>query len=203
MKIVVLGGFLGSGKTTVLIQLAKYLIKNGNNTGTQVVILENEISKEGVDNQLLSKMEFKVENIFAGCICCSSSGQLCAAVETIKKQYDPQWLLIEATGMACPDSICTTLKKELNVSAVILTVVDAKRWKRIVRAMESFVVSQLTKASVVLCTKIDFISEEHLNNVLREIKKYVNHADCYPLCALDEQTDEFWRSVIGKLLEVL
>ena len=65
MQTLILAGFLGAGKTTVLMELAAFLVRNGKN----IVILENEISSAGVDNQLLKSKGFQVRNIFAGCVC--------------------------------------------------------------------------------------------------------------------------------------
>ena len=129
MKIIVLGGFLGSGKTTLLMQLAKYItLQEG---APQVVILENEIGEVGVDNQLLAGASFSVENIFSGCICCSGAVDLVEGVRKIAADYHPDWLLIEATGMALPSAIRATLKDELGLNAAVLCVVDANRWLRI------------------------------------------------------------------------
>ena len=94
MKIIILGGFLGSGKTTVLMQFGKYLIRRAGtedktSTDTPVVILENEISEAGVDNQLLSSANFTVQNIFAGCICCTSTASLCESVKQIENTWNP------------------------------------------------------------------------------------------------------------------
>ena len=154
MKIIILGGFLGSGKTTVLMQFGKYLIRRAGtedktSTDTPVVILENEISEAGVDNQLLSSANFTVQNIFAGCICCTSTASLCESVKQIENTWNPEFLLIEATGMAYPDNIRDVLREEAGKQASILALADAKRWKRVVRAMPQFVISQLKDADVI------------------------------------------------------
>lgn len=196
MKIIVLGGFLGSGKTTVLMQFARYLIQSSDKkTDVPVVILENEISEAGVDNQLLSGANFTVENIFAGCICCTSTGALCDSVKKIDQKYHPDWLLIEATGMAYPDNIREVLRDEAGEDASILALADARRWKRVVRAMKQFVTSQLKDAGVILVNKKDLVPEEELQEVLREVKEYNAQAEVIPLCAVEDHTDDFWRHV--------
>ena len=171
MKIVILGGFLGAGKTTVLMQFARYLV-NHSEAENPVIILENEISEAGVDNQLLSRANFTVENIFAGCICCSSTAALETSVHEIEQRYHPEWLLIEATGMAFPDAIRTTLQKAGYPDASILALADAKRWYRVVRAMEQFVISQLKDADVVLLNKIDLVDADTLEDVKQKAAAY-------------------------------
>ena len=67
MKVLILGGFLGSGKTSLLLQLAYYM--TGHLSGDkkyQVVILENEIGEEGIDDKLLRGNGYQVENLFSG-----------------------------------------------------------------------------------------------------------------------------------------
>lgn len=183
MHTVIIGGFLGAGKTTVLMALARYLTEHSDSPENCVVILENEISEQGVDNQLLGAQGFRVRNIFSGCICCGSSGALCQDVEQIHRAYNPQWLIIEATGMAYPDSIRRTLERELAIHAKILTVVDAKRWPRVLLGLRQFVESQLIGADVVLVTKIDLIEQEKLETVLAQISALTGCARVYPVRA--------------------
>ena len=200
MKIVILGGFLGAGKTTVLMQFAKYLV-GSSQAENPVIILENEISEAGVDNQLLTRANFTVENIFAGCICCSSTAALETSVHEIEKRYAPEWLLIEATGMAFPDAIRTTLMNAGYPDASILALADAKRWYRVVRAMEQFVSSQLKDADVILLNKIDLVDEETLKDIREKASAYNPHARMEAVSALQPQGDAFWKSLAETLLE--
>lgn len=56
MKVIVLAGFLGSGKTSVLLKLAKYIVKRDGEEGrTSVAIIENEIGEVGVDDKILAR----------------------------------------------------------------------------------------------------------------------------------------------------
>ena len=200
MKIIVLGGFLGSGKTTVLLQFARYLIaRSAGKTEIPVVILENEISEAGVDNQLLTQNDFTVENIFSGCICCTSSAQMDDAIRQIEAQYHPEWLLIEATGMAFPDAIRTTLQKAGYEDAGILALADAKRWYRVVRAMEQFVYSQLKDADVILLNKIDLVDAETLEDIKEKASAYNPDARLEAICAVQPQGDAFWEGIAETL----
>lgn len=199
MKIVILGGFLGAGKTTVLMQFAKYLVDRST-AENPVIILENEISEAGVDNQLLTRANFTVENIFAGCICCSSTAALETSVHEIDERYAPEWLLIEATGMAFPDSIRTTLMKTGYSDASILALADAKRWYRVVRAMEQFVRSQLKDADVILLNKIDLVDDETLKDIQEKAAAYNPDARLESISALQPQGDDFWKGIADTLL---
>ena len=194
MKIVILGGFLGAGKTTVLVQFARYLTGTSSKQ-TPVVILENEISEAGVDNQLLARKKFTVKNIFSGCICCSSSYALESAAAEIEKTYDPEWLLVEATGVAFPDAIRETLQKAGYTDTCILAIADAKRWNRVVKALGDFVESQLKDADVILVNKIDLVEEDRLGDIKEQAASYNPDAVLRLISAVEPQDDQFWQEV--------
>jgi len=199
MKVVILGGFLGSGKTTVILQFAKYLVDQAAEGTMPVVILENEISSNGVDNQLLSRASFTVENLFSGCICCTSAGELGNSVKSIEEKYGPEWLVIEATGMAYPDNIQDTLEDTLGYRPQVLAIVDTKRWKKVYRSMPQFVESQLRGANVVLLTKKDLVEPAVVEEVIPSVQKLTEGAAIYPICAIEPQEDAFWAKVAEQI----
>ena len=199
MKIIVLGGFLGSGKTTLLMQLAKYItLQEG---APQVVILENEIGEVGVDNQLLAGASFSVENIFSGCICCSGAVDLVEGVRKIAADYHPDWLLIEATGMALPSAIRATLKDELGLSAAVLCVVDANRWLRIRKASPDFSAEQLKKIDMVVITKIDKVDAEKLAAAEADVRANVKKTELYKVNALQPVDEAVFRALMARAKE--
>ncbi len=196
MKIIVLGGFLGSGKTTLLMQLAKYItLQDG---APQVVILENEIGEVGVDNQLLSGASFSVENIFSGCICCSGAVDLVEGVRKIAYDYHPDWLLIEATGMALPSSIRATLTEQLNLNTALLCVVDANRWLRIRKASPEFSVAQLEKTDMVILTKIDKASAETLAAAEADVRANSKKTELHKVNALQPIDPAIFRALMAR-----
>ena len=67
-----------------------------------MAIIENEIGEAGVDDKLLSDGGFQVRPLFGGCVCCQITGDLVTAVEEIRKDLDPDWLIVEMTGLAVP-----------------------------------------------------------------------------------------------------
>ncbi len=199
MKIIVLGGFLGSGKTTLLMQLAKYItLQEG---APQVVILENEIGEVGVDNQLLAGASFSVENIFSGCICCSGAVDLVEGVRKIAADYHPDWLLIEATGMALPSAIRATLKDELGLNAAVLCVVDANRWLRIRKASPDFSAEQLKKIDMVVITKIDKVDAEKLAAAEADVRANVKKTELYKVNALQPVDEAVFRALMARAKE--
>lgn len=97
---------MGSGKTTLLLSLARYLVDSSRSGSVyKVVILENEVGREGIDDKLLRGNGFNVENLFNGCACCTLAGELVSAAYEIEKEYAPDWLIVETTGLAYPGLI--------------------------------------------------------------------------------------------------
>lgn len=196
MKTIILGGFLGSGKTTVLLQLAKYI--TGKPDFPQVVILENEIGEVGVDNEILEVAALAVESVFSGCICCTGAVDLIDAVQTIESQYEPDWLIVEATGMAQPSSIQTNLKNILGLDSVILAIADASRWSKLMIASPVFVRKQLEGSGLVLLTKTDKTDADALAKAYGEVKECSGGAKVYPVCALDPISENIFEELMDK-----
>ena len=197
MKTVIFGGFLGSGKTSVLLQFARYLTNTCKSEKEhKVVILENEISDQGIDNQVFQNENLTVQNVFSGCICCTNSGYLVGAVKEIQNTYEPEWLLIEATGMAFPGSISDIISQYLNLKSSILVLVDAKRWNRVKLAMPVFAKSQVSDAKVILINKIDLVTEENLHLIEKDIEETNADSWNFKICAIQPQNDSLWKQII-------
>lgn len=187
MRIIILGGFLGSGKTTVLLQFARYLVnmEQAKKGEIKVAIIENEVGEVGVDDKVIANEGFSVNNLFSGCACCSLSGDLIYSIRNIEENLGPEWLIIEATGIAHPGSIKNTILKRLELPSYVLTVADAKRWKRLARAMETFVSGQLEESSKVLLNKADLVTGDELEEVKQSIHSYNNGVEIISISAKD------------------
>lgn len=201
MKILILGGFLGSGKTSLLLHLAKYLVckETDYHSQVKVAIIENEIGKISIDDKVMKNAGFKVDNLFSGCACCSLAGELVSSIKKIKKQLNPKWLIIEATGVAYPGSMKKAILQDMGVDSYIFTVVDAKRWNKLVNAMETFVSGQLEDSSKVLLNKIDLVSSGEINQVEKSILSYNNKIDVIRVSAKEEVPDELWDKLVNEL----
>lgn len=163
MRFLILGGFLGSGKTSLLLQLASYM--RGTLGIEKTVILENEIGQVGIDDNVLSGSGYNVQGMFAGCVCCTLAGELTLTVQAIDRDIAPEWMIMEATGMAFPQNVKENLVDVLGIDPRICCLVDAKRWNRLLRPMEHLLPLQLKEADTVLINKTDLVSEEELASV--------------------------------------
>ena len=185
MRLLILGGFLGSGKTTILLQLARYIIDHTeSDSETKVMIIENEVGDVGVDDGYLRGGGLQVENLFAGCACCSLSGELADMVVKIREAYNPAWLIIEPTGIATPDNIQMVLKTALNLNSRILVLADAQRWMRLRVPLENLIYSQIQNADVVFINKCDLADEETICKVEADIAQIEPNAKIFRVSAI-------------------
>lgn len=160
MKFLILGGFLGSGKTSFLLHIAKHLVQVRGIR--KVAILENEVGQVSVDDKLLSETGLQVRGLFAGCVCCTMAAELPITVKMIQKEVDPDWIIMEATGVAFPDAIRENLERYLDEPPQVLCLVDAKRWRKLLGPMAHLLPVQLRGAHMILINKIDLVSPEEL-----------------------------------------
>ncbi len=181
MKILLVGGFLGSGKTSFILKLAHHMIED---LGiANIVILENEIGEISVDDKVLKGSGYQVKGLFAGCVCCTLAGELPSAVRQIEREINPDWIIMEATGVAFPYNIKENVENSLGINCKIVCLTDAQRWKRLFRAMDHLFRYQLMEADVVLVNKIDVADQESIDQCLSDVKELNPTAVVVPTCA--------------------
>ena len=93
VKIDIISGFLGAGKTTLI----KKLLKDGFQ-GEQVVLIENEFGEIGIDGGFLKEAGIQIREMNSGCICCSLVGDFGTSLKEVVTKYDPDRILIEPSG---------------------------------------------------------------------------------------------------------
>ncbi len=181
MKFLIIGGFLGSGKTSLLLRLAAYMREKRGIKKT--VILENELGKVGIDDRVLSGAGYSVRGLFAGCVCCTMAGELSLTVREIERDLAPDWIVMEATGMAFPGTVRENLAEQLGIQARVVCLTDAKRWPRLLNAMGDLLPLQLQGADVVLINKTDLVDEEALQAVRESVAGFTGpDAAIFPVC---------------------
>lgn len=160
MKILVVSGFLGAGKTTFIKALAKY-------TGKEFAVLENEYGASGIDGERLSNGmtngEVNIWEMTEGCICCSAKGDFAASVLTIANALDPEYLVVEPTGVGMLGQIIENLKQieyeRISLLAPI-TVVDIHSWQRSVSEYRPLYENQVKEAKSIIVSKTEHSSLE-------------------------------------------
>ncbi len=181
MKILLVGGFLGSGKTSFILKLAHHMIED---LGiANIVILENEIGEISVDDKVLKGSGYQVKGLFAGCVCCTLAGELPSTVRQIERDINPDWIIMEATGVAFPYSIKENVEGALGLKCKIVCLTDAQRWKRLFAAMDHLFRYQLMEADVVLVNKVDLADQEMVDKCIADVRGLNADAVIVPTCA--------------------
>ena len=174
MQILLFGGFLGSGKTTTILQIAKYITENKHET---VALIENEIGEAGIDDKLLTDSGLQVKPLFGGCVCCQITSDLITAVREINDSIKPDWLIIEMTGLAIPAKIAQLINDYCNfyTGFKTITIVDMARWPELKEVLGPLVTGQVEKTDYIIINKADIagVDREETINDIRELASNV------------------------------
>lgn len=164
-----MGGFLGCGKTTLILRLARSLVTK---RGLKVAIVENEIGEIGVDGKVMKKYGLSTKEIFGGCICCQLGSSLIETLNALRKGFNPDVVVLEPTGIANPESIKNTLKYARSTEGLpAVVLVDPLRFTKILEELDLIITSQVTSADILAINKIDASNEEELRSVEGRLRK--------------------------------
>lgn len=167
MKVLFVGGFLGSGKTTIINRLIRCMADQGLRTA----IVENEIGEIGIDAAILGDGKARITALNGGCVCCELFGNLLDAIGDVRTQIDPDWLIIETTGLAMLDSIKTNYEKygSAEIPFYLVAVADCARFELLWDVITPLLTGQLASADIVLLSKTDVAAPtEHLQKIIAE-----------------------------------
>lgn len=177
MKILVISGFLGSGKTTFI----KEFIKK---TKRDYCILENEYGAINIDKDYLKENSdpLKIYEMTEGCICCSSKGEFASSILSISNTIDPDYLIIEPTGVGYLSSIINNLNKIRYEKIEILkpvTIVDGKYLLNHYNDISEVLIDQITNSDTILVSKLENSDLEDKKKVEDKIKSINENACVY------------------------
>ena len=185
-KIDIFSGFLGAGKTTLI----KKLIKESF-AGQKVVLIENEFGEIGIDGGFLKESGIQINELNAGCICCSLVGDFRAALQQVVEQYHPDRIVIEPSGVGklsdvlkAVENVAGDLDVEIN-SAV--AVVDASKCKMYMKNFGEFFSNQIEYAGTIILSRTDKVDQAKLNACVEMIREHNDKATIIttPLAQLD------------------
>ena len=202
MKVVQIAGFLGSGKTTAIIEIGREL---STTYGKRVGIIKNELGDIGVDQKFLSVYGLKAKEITSCCICAEMAAPFVKIIMDLREILDPEILIVEPSGVAKPHLISEIMEQasigvsDLNMEqGPTITLVDAARPQIIdLKGFKPVVGEQLMDANVIAINKIDLTkSEEELSKLEDKIRKINPKAIIVRISALENKG-------LDKLIELI
>ena len=157
--LIVVTGFLGSGKTTFLQHFVAYQVQRDR----FVAVIQNEVGPVGLDGRLLGSDNLVVTEIDEGCVCCTLTGQLKPALHRLCNDFQPDFIVLETTGLANPLNFMDELNSLSDMVRIdsVTTVVDGP-FCRSSRAVSRVVAPQIQSADLLLLNKTDHMSARAL-----------------------------------------
>ena len=173
MKILLVSGFLGAGKTTFIKELAK-------NINLEFVVLENEYADIGVDGDFLDEKNLNIWKMSEGCICCSMKGNFKSSIKRIYSEINPEYLIIEPTGVGMLSSIIENIREINNNDIEILsplTLIDITSFNEYLKTFNDFFIDNLKNTGKVILTKLENSNYFEIENIKNEILKINNNLE--------------------------
>jgi G3E family GTPase len=162
MQITQIAGFLGCGKTTLMLELSKRL---AGSRQQRVALVVNEIGEIPVDGKIIEESGLRVKDIGGGCICCEVASSFAKTLYGLYKEFRPDHVLVEPTGVAVPHQVKLAARmagRDARVSmgpAIVLF--DATRPAELLdmEMLGRLVVTQLEDADIIAISKVDSVEQ--------------------------------------------
>jgi G3E family GTPase len=165
-----IAGSLGSGKTTLLRKVL-------GQADRRYAVLMNEFGELPIDSEVIRGKNIEIAELVGGCVCCSLTGELEAAVEEILERVHPEYILLEATGIAEADALVYEVEERISRVRLdsVVCIVDADasvRFPSVGYAGRS----QLQAADIVLINKVDLVTEADIAKVFAQVREFAPDA---------------------------
>lgn len=191
MKVLIISGFLGAGKTTFIKELV-------NRTKRDIAIYENEYAAEGMDKKILetgiTNGDLSIFETSSGCICCSEKGDFKASVLTIANSVDPEILIVEPTGVGKLTNVIQNVS-EIEYERISLlkpvTIVDAGSIDRYLSEYDELYRDQIEKAAVIIVSKQEHMSTAEKSRIEEKLRAVNPDADIFTEHYSSMDTDWF------------
>ena len=203
LKIDIISGFLGAGKTTFIKRLLETRIKD-----EKVVLIENEFGQISVDSAFLQGSGVQIKELSQGCICCSLVGDFASSLGEVIKTYNPDRIIIEPSGVGkLSDVKKAVIKAELGEYLnSFICLVDAQRAKMYLRNFGEFFKDQIESASTVVLSRTDVANPGQVDQalaIIRDLNKEANIITTYINDLDDEDLIKSYEGVKEKELDKL
>ena len=187
VKVDIISGFLGAGKTTLIQKLLKTVYRNQN-----VVLIENEFGEIGIDGGFLKEAGIEIKEMNSGCICCSLVGDFSKSLKEVVETYHPERIIIEPPGVGKLSDVMRAVdgvKDEVDLEiGYRITVLDVNKCKMYLKNFGEFYVNQIEYASTIVFSRTDIAKEGKTDAALAIVKEH--NADAAIVTTPVEQLNE-------------
>ena len=167
-KVDIFSGFLGAGKTTLIKKLIKEAYK-----GEMIVVIENEFGKIGIDGGFLKEAGIQITEMNSGCICCSLVGDFGEALKKVEKEYHPDRIVIEPSGVGKLSDVIRAVQ-DAGVEGLVLnaftTVIDASKCKMYMKNFAEFYQNQIEFASSIVFSRTAGLRADKLRDAVELVR---------------------------------
>ena len=180
MKITQIAGFLGCGKTTLLLKLSRQIADENER---KIALVVNEIGEIPVDGKVIEESGMQVKDIGGGCICCEVASTFAKTIYRLYKDFKPDHVLVEPTGVAVPHQVKLAARmggRDAKISigpAIVLF--DATRPAELLDMdmLGQLVTTQIKDADVIAISKVDAVDGEAVSESAKKVREYNTKAD--------------------------
>jgi G3E family GTPase len=164
--ITIITGSLGSGKTTLLRHILEI-------SGRKLAILMNEFGEIAIDSKIIEGKNVQMAELQGGCVCCSLIGEFEAAVEEVIGTVQPEFIVVETTGLAEPEALVFDIQDSLPQVRLdgVVTVADADALNQFPSIGHTSRM-QLEAADFILLNKIDLVGPMEVEAAEQRLRRY-------------------------------
>ena len=166
----VVSGFLGSGKTTLI----RHLLERAARSGVRVALISNELGELGIDRALLGAGEEAFVELEGGCVCCELSDDLIETLQRLYEEIRPDRIVVETSGVALPfdtqlnfwrEPVCRWMGDDMSVVVVNAEQLDEGR------DLAGTFADQVSSADLLVLNKIDLVPETDLPKIESRLRR--------------------------------
>ena len=188
IKVDIISGFLGAGKTTLIKHLLGHVY-----AGENVVLIENEFGEIGIDGGFLKEAGIEIREMNSGCICCSLVGDFGESLKEVVNRYNPDRILIEPSGVGKLSDVVKAVENvadELQLEICYkVAVIDVSKCKMYLKNFGEFYKNQIENAKTVIFSRTDIAKEGKVEEALHLVKEINDDAAVIttPVCELADE----------------
>lgn len=166
----VVSGFLGAGKTT----LVRHLLEEAQAQGVRIAVVSNEFGELGIDQTLLgTRAGQSYVELEGGCVCCKLSDEFVTTLQRIREEVRPDRVVVETSGVALPfDTLLNFWREPVSewigecFSAVVVNAEQVAEG----RDLEGTFEQQVSSADLLILNKLDLVPSEQRDRVRERVQ---------------------------------